>query len=209
MPSSPSQPPRSRSRRFATAGNAPDGGRWPKSGLGCLGNPLDCCAGHLRRRPIAAGLTPPGRLCGPHPFTSRRFHGLLNSLFKVLFNFPSRYLSTIGLVPVFSLRWSLPPALGCIPKQPDSGKTAPRRGRGRYRPHTVPGLSLDQKDSGPCAPTPGKRSSVRHTSRARLGGRGFGAGLLPLRSPLLGESWLVSFPPLTDMLKFSGSSRLI
>lgn len=55
-----------------------------------------------------------------HPFTSARFHVLLNSLFKVLFNFPSRYLSAIGLVPVFSLRWSLPPALGCIPKQPDS-----------------------------------------------------------------------------------------
>ena len=55
-----------------------------------------------------------------HPFTSERFHVLLNSLFKVLFNFPSRYLSAIGLVPVFSLRWSLPPALGCIPKQPDS-----------------------------------------------------------------------------------------
>lgn len=55
-----------------------------------------------------------------HPFTSKRFHVLLNSLFKVLFNFPSRYLSAIGLVPVFSLRWGLPPALGCIPKQPDS-----------------------------------------------------------------------------------------
>ena len=55
-----------------------------------------------------------------HPFTSRRFHVLLNSLFKVLFNFPSRYLSAIGLVSVFSLRWSLPPTLGCIPKQPDS-----------------------------------------------------------------------------------------
>ena len=55
-----------------------------------------------------------------HPFTSQRFHVLLNSLFKVLFNFPSRYLSAIGLVSVFSLRWSLPPALGCIPKQPDS-----------------------------------------------------------------------------------------
>ena len=29
-------------------------------------------------------------------------------------------------------------------------------------------------------------------------------GLLPFRSPLLGESRLVSFPPLIDMLKFSG-----
>ena len=60
-----------------------------------------------------------------HPFASIRFHVLLNSLFKVLFNFPSRYLSAIGLVQVFSLRWSLPPALGCILKQPDSGE-APR-----------------------------------------------------------------------------------
>lgn len=54
------------------------------------------------------------------PFASKRFHVLLNSLFKVLFNFPSRYLCAIGLVTVFSLRWSLPPALGCILKQPDS-----------------------------------------------------------------------------------------
>ena len=54
------------------------------------------------------------------PFASRRFHVLLNSLFKVLFNFPSRYLCAIGLVSVFSLRWSLPPTLGCNLKQPDS-----------------------------------------------------------------------------------------
>ena len=37
----------------------------------------------------------------------------------------------------------------------------------------------------------------------------FGAGLFPVRSPLLRESLLVSFPPLIYMLKFSGSSRLI
>ena len=62
----------------------------------------------------------PGPTLRIHPFASKRFHVLLNSLFKVLFNFPSRYLSAIGLVSVFSLRWSLPPTLGCIPKQPDS-----------------------------------------------------------------------------------------
>ena len=37
----------------------------------------------------------------------------------------------------------------------------------------------------------------------------FKFGLLPLRSPLLRQSLLVSFPPLIDMLKFSGYSRLI
>src|SRR5204862_2721721 len=54
------------------------------------------------------------------PLTPERFHVLFNSLFKVLFNFPSRYLFAIGLVVIFSLRWSLPPDLGCTPKQPDS-----------------------------------------------------------------------------------------
>ena len=55
-----------------------------------------------------------------HPFTYKRFHVLLNSLFKVLCNFPSWYLFAIGLTALFSLRWSLPPTLGCTLKQPDS-----------------------------------------------------------------------------------------
>src|SRR5271156_5309233 len=54
------------------------------------------------------------------PLTPERFHVLLNSLFKVLFNFPSRYLFAIGLVVIFSLRWSFPPDLSCTPKQLDS-----------------------------------------------------------------------------------------
>ena len=33
---------------------------------------------------------------------------------------------------------------------------------------------------------------------------GFGAGLFPFHSQLLWESPLVSFPPLSNMLKFSG-----
>ena len=49
------------------------------------------------------------RISRAHPFTSEQFHVLLNSLFKVLCNFPSRYLFAIGLTAVFSLRWSLPP----------------------------------------------------------------------------------------------------
>ena len=136
-----------------------------------------------------------------HPFTSKRFHVLLNSLFKVLFNFPSRYLSAIGLVSVFSLRWSLPPTLGCILKQPDS-KEAPSKDQGRRRGLT-PALGK--------APIRGTRTTevlarlLLNTTVpvTRLGG-GFGAGLFPLHSPLLRESSLVSFPPLSDMLKFRG-----
>ena len=37
----------------------------------------------------------------------------------------------------------------------------------------------------------------------------FQSELFPLHSPLLRESWLVSFPPLINMLKFSGYSCLI
>lgn len=71
----------------------------------------------------------PGRTASPHPLPSRQFQALFDSLFKVLFIFPSRYLFAIGLSPIFSLRRNLPPDWGCIPKQPDS-PTAPRGATG-------------------------------------------------------------------------------
>ena len=46
---------------------------------------------------------------------SYQFQALFNSLFKVLCIFPSRYLFAIGLPPVFSLRWSLPPVRAALP----------------------------------------------------------------------------------------------
>jgi hypothetical protein len=77
----------------------------------------------------------------------------------------------------------------------------------RYRPYTFSGQSatitwtynhfMHNKK-----PPKHHISHWRHTKR-------FGYGLIPVRSPLLRESLLVSFPPLTDMLKFSGYSRLI
>ena len=83
----------------------------------------------------------PGRIVGPHPLPSRQFQALFESLFKILFIFPSRYLFAIGLSPVFSLGQSLPPDLGCIPKQPDS-LTAPRgeTGSGPDGALTLPGV---------------------------------------------------------------------
>lgn len=71
----------------------------------------------------------PGRIASPHPLPSRQFQALFDSLFKVLFIFPSRYLFAIGLSPVFSLGRNLPPDWGCIPKQPDSS-TAPHGATG-------------------------------------------------------------------------------
>ena len=73
-----------------------------------------------------------GHIAGPHPLPSRQFQALFDSLFKVLFIFPSRYLFAIGLSPIFSLGQNLPPDWGCIPKQPDS-LTAPRGATGSKR----------------------------------------------------------------------------
>jgi hypothetical protein len=56
----------------------------------------------------------------------------------------------------------------------------------------------------------GRRRSI--LSRLQLGPASvpdFKSELLPLHSPLLRQSLLVSFPPLIDMLKFSGYPHLI
>ncbi|CAL9141397.1 unnamed protein product [Musa hybrid cultivar] len=48
----------------------------------------------------------------PPSASSRQFQALFDSLFKVLFIFPSRYLFAIGLSPIFSLGRNLPPDWG-------------------------------------------------------------------------------------------------
>ena len=85
-------------------------------------------------------LEPPSQTSRTPPFTTKQFHVLLNSLFKVLFNFPSRYLFAIGLGVIFSLTRSLPRSLSCTPKQLDSGGEPARSGGGHYGPITLYGL---------------------------------------------------------------------
>ena len=52
-----------------------------------------------------------------------------------------------------------------------------------------------------------RASPMHYNSRPSRSLRpGFKHKLFPVHSPLLGESWLFSFPPLNDMLKFSGFS---
>src|SRR6476659_6591612 len=82
---------------------------------------------------------------------SQQFQALFNSLFKVLFIFPSRYLFAIGLSPIFSLRRDLPPILGCIPKQPDSWK-APRGVANRGPTGFSPSLTPLSSGLGPWPP---------------------------------------------------------
>ncbi|XP_053757873.1 translation initiation factor IF-2-like [Panthera pardus] len=70
-------------------------------------------------------------------------------------------------------------------RQPDSGKTRARRAGGRYRPHTVHGLGLDQKDLGPprAAPgtteTPAENQHPPNTATTRARGTQCGAGRNP------------------------------
>ena len=54
-----------------------------------------------------------------------------------------------------------------------------------------------------CTQSSAENASLDYNSDNR-GLPDFKFELLPLHSPLLGESLLVSFPPLIDMLKFSG-----
>ena len=106
-------------------------GLWTATAVGSLPSPSPAAA--CPRTPAEFR----GSTLWSHSFASIRFHVLLNSLFKVLFNFPSRYLFAIGLVLVFSLRWSIPPTLGCIPKQPDSRDANTRDGgQASYGPIT-------------------------------------------------------------------------
>ena len=77
----------------------------------------------------------------------------------------------------------------------------------RHRPDTgfSPSLTSCSKGLGPGLPP---KHPLQITTRTPKG-PDFKFELLPLHSPLLRQSLLVSFPPLIDMLKFSGYPRLI
>ncbi len=115
----------------------------------------------------------------------------------VLFTFPSRYWFAIGLLGVFSLAgWSRRVRAGFLGSRPTQG-------RHLARPAASPtGLS----------PSPGRRSRRLGSRRPRdsvgpttpRGPQPAGFGLLPFRSPLLGESLLSSPPPATGMFRFTG-----
>jgi hypothetical protein len=134
--------------------------------------------------------TQSGALSPLLPLVGTRFQDLFHSPPGVLFTFPSRYWCTIGHGRVFSLGgWSPQIPTGFLVSRrtqvPGSSAGALFRirgshplwrafpGRFRYRLHadgTMP-------HPGPTTPHP----------KARF-------GLLPVRSPLLGESRLISFP---------------
>ncbi|KAI3488817.1 hypothetical protein L1887_47060 [Cichorium endivia] len=125
----------------------------------------------------------PGRIAGPHSLPSRQFQALFDSLFKVLFIFPSRYLFAIGLTPVFSLGRIYRPIGAAFPNNP----TRRQRLVVRQGPGTTglsPSLAPPSRGLGPGPPLRTLLQTTIRTARPS----DFQAGLIPVRSPLLRES---------------------
>ncbi len=102
----------------------------------------------------------------------------------MLFTFPSRYWCTIGHRGVLRLGgWSPHVRTGFLVSCPTRGRTNPLPVRGC---HPLWPAFPDGSGSDPCA-----------------------TGLIPFRSPLLGESRLMSFPPATEMFQFAGFASTI
>ena len=139
--------------------------------------------------------TPSPHQQGSDRLPAHGFRVFFTPLPEVLFTFPSRYLFAIGLSVVFSLS-------GWSPKiQP---------GFLVSRPTQVPSSQLSASRTGP-SPSAARRSSRFRsliaaisdgpiTPARALRRRRF--GLFPFRSPLLGESLLLSFPAGNKMFQF-------
>ena len=129
----------------------------------------------------------------------------LNPLFKVLFNFPSRYLFAIGLSLYLALDGVYHPLRAALPSNLTLG-IGPMWTFGQTITGLAPSLA-----SAPFTETLGSAAGPRPCQTPHfpltVNVSGFSAGLFQFHSPLLKESFLVSFPPLTDMLKFRGSSH--
>ena len=102
----------------------------------------------------------------------------------MLFTFPSRYWCTIGHRGVLRLGgWSPHVQTGFHVSRPTRGRTEPLPVRGCH----------------PLWPAfPDGSGSALHAT-----------GLVPFRSPLLGESRLMSFPPATEMFQFAGFASIL
>ena len=133
------------------------------------------CGSHKPGRPKRQP-EPPAQTSRTPPFTTTQFHVLLNSLFKVLFNFPSRYLFAIGLWVIFSLTWSLPRTLSCTPKQLDSREEVSAGGRPPYGPITLYELWPQSRWTWTGQPPAKRLSQTPHFPRGNPGDSALGCG---------------------------------
>ena len=140
----------------------------------------------------------------------RTVSGSFHPPFGVLFTFPSRYSFTIGHQVVLSLgRWSsqLPTGLLVphgtqVPRH--GGRSVSRTGVSPSLPHLPRCFRYLTTCSLRAIPA-GMTAWSYNPFPATPAGLHYGRfGLVPVRSPLLGESRLISFPPGTEMVQFPG-----
>ncbi|KAL8875655.1 MAG: hypothetical protein Q9198_006019 [Flavoplaca austrocitrina] len=124
------------------------------------------------------------------------------------YNTPREELRSQGLCPAARTDAGLIAGEYAAPK--DGGTPAGRSGVSHglgHRSHTGFSPSMTPRSKG-LRPPRRPKLPLQITTRTP-GGPDFKFELLPLHSPLLRQSLLVSFPPLIDMLKFSGYPCLI
>jgi len=130
--------------------------------------------------------------------------GSFNLPFGILFNFPSQYFSAIGLHVIFRFSWNLPAALRWNHNQRDSKRRQDLEASHCRRQGAFtlfgPAFQLSFAQPRPHLHLPQKE----HRSGICIVAKPFSFDLCVLRSPLLDASCLFSFPPLNNMLKFSG-----
>jgi hypothetical protein len=143
------------------------------------------------------------------PLVGTRFQDLFHPPPGVLFTFPSRYSCAIGHRLVFRLgRWSCQLRPGFLVSRPTQGPGPIPNSPYAYGTLTLFGPPFQTarlpaasdrrigRSSRPGPPTPTRQRLPPSPPR--------GFGLLPVRSPLLGESLLFPLPPGTEMFQFPG-----
>jgi hypothetical protein len=181
---------------------------------GRLGDPLKAPRGRSPRNPPILSdrcrASRRARTGGPRALPSRRFQALLTLFSESFSSFPRGTCSLSVSRPCLALGGAYHPLGAAFPSSPTLGADNVR--------HEAAGTPTSTSRTGlspSAAPRPrGFReaclgrvptmSTHEATIRGAFRHPDLGLGLFPLRSPLLGESWLVSFPPLNDMLKSGG-----
>ena len=159
---------------------------------------LEVCRHKKRPDPVQARASP--RPTTLHAMSSlQTVSGSFDGPTGLLFIFRSRYLSAIGLSSIFSFRWNAyHPLCAAIPNNATRDGQLVRLAGPGHGAVTLCGALFQETCR---APTTGLmwRLRLQFASPFVRAGR-FGLELFPLHSQLLGESWLVSFPPLSKML---------